>query len=187
MALANSDQQSCDVQVSYYSRSGTLLDRETKSIPAFGQGALAAATPSGTEGWIKIEASTNLDGLAMIGQGTPASMFDMDMKATLHRRFLLSHLAADSVNWHSIVMACNPNNVAATLTYSYYNQAGQLIATKTSSIPANGSVQDNLYTLFGQNLAGSMVIEASQSITAFMLFNSLTTIWKAGLSALPLD
>ena len=187
LALANSAQQSCNVQVSYYSRSGTLLDLEHKTIPASGQRIFVAATPSGTEGWIKVEASTNLDGLALIGQTTPAAMYDMDMKATLHRRFLLSHLAADGVNWDSIVMACNPNNAVATLTYSYYNQEGQLTATRLSSIPVNGSVQDNLYNLFGQNLAGSMVIESSQPITAFMLYDSLTTTWKAGLSALPLD
>ena len=187
MAMANPDQQSCNVQVSYNSHSGILLDRENKTIPAFGQSVFIAPTPSGTEGWIKIEATTNLDGLALIGQATPSTMYDMDMKASLHTRFLLSHLAADTSVWQSIVMACNPNNTAATLTYSYYNQAGQLIATKPSSIPANGSVQDNLYNLFGQNLAGSMVIDSTQPITAFMLYDSLTTAWKAGLSALPLD
>ncbi len=186
MALANSDQQNCNIQVSYFSQSGTLIDRENKEIPAFGQSVFVAQVPAGTEGWIKIEASANLDGLALIGQGTPPVMFDMDMKKTLHRRFLLSHLAADS-SWRSLVVACNPNDAVANLTYSYYNQVGQHIATKNSSIPANGSDMVNLRGLFGQDLAGSMIIDSNQPITAFMLYDSLTTTWQAGLSALPLD
>ncbi len=186
LALVNSDQQTGQVQVGYYGRSGTLIDRDNKSIAALGHTVFIAPVSSRTVGWIKIEASTNLDGLALIGQGTPPVMFDIDMKKNLHRRFLLSHLAADT-SWRSIVMACNPNDTAATLSYSYYNQAGQLVATKSSSIPASGCAQDNLYALFGQSLAGSMVIESNQPITAFMLYDSLTTTWQAGLSALPLD
>ncbi len=186
IALANSDQQNCRVQLSYYGENGTLIGRENKEMPAFGQSVFVAKIPAGTVGWIKIESSTNLDGLALIGQGTPPVMFDIDMKKTLHRRFLLSHLAADT-SWRSLVMACNPNNTAASLTYSFYNQAGQHIASKNASIPVNGSSVVNLHALFGQSLAGSMVIESNQPITAFMLYDSLTTTWQAGLSALPLD
>ncbi|MBN2706886.1 MAG: hypothetical protein JXR89_10655, partial [Deltaproteobacteria bacterium] len=136
---------------------------------------------------IKIESSTALDGLALIGQSNPPLMFDMDMKSSLHTGFLLSHLAADAGNWNSLVMACNPNAAAANLTYKYYNQAGTLVASKASSIPAGGSVQDNLRNLFGRDLSGSMVIESSQPITAFMLYDSKTYDWRAGLSALPLN
>lgn len=186
MALANADQQSCSVKVSYFSETGTLLNTDDKTIPALGQSVFIAQTPSGMYGWIKIESSSSLDGLALIGEVNPDVMFDMDMKKTLHQHFLLSHLAADS-SWRSLVMACNPNNTAATMTFSYYNQAGQLVATKNSSIPVNGSSRVNLYALFGQQLAGSMVIESTQPITAFMLYDSLTTSWQAGLSALPLD
>ncbi|MCK5681752.1 hypothetical protein KAI46_13165 [bacterium] len=186
MALANADQQSSNIQVSYYSETGDLLDTVNKTIPALGQSVFVAQTPSGTYGWIKIEASTNLDGLALIGEVNPDVMFDMDMKKNLHRRFLLPHLAADS-SWRSLVMACNPNETAASLTYSYYNQAGQHVATKYASIPVNGSTRVNMYALFGQKLAGSMVIESNQPITAFMLYDSLSSAWQAGLSAVPLD
>ena len=64
---------------------------------------------------------------------------------------------------------------------------GSIVISICSGTGCKAHSSDNLYTIFGQNLAGSMVIDASQPITAFMLYDSLTTTWKAGLSALPLE
>ncbi|MBN2808978.1 MAG: hypothetical protein JXR80_05750 [Deltaproteobacteria bacterium] len=188
VALANAENIGTDVRITCYGLSGGApLDQKEEHLPALGQAAFPAVTPSGADGWIKIESTRKLDGLALIGQSYPPLLFDMDMQSSLHQNFLLAHLAADGVEWDSLIMACNPNAATANLTYSYYNQAGQMVTSRPSSIPAGGSVQDNLHTVFGQNLAGSVVIESSQPITAFMLYDSKTTDWRAGLSALPLD
>lgn len=186
MALANAENQGAEVRITCYGMNGSQLDQEKKTLAADGQGVFVAQTPSGIDGWIKIESTRKLDGLALIGQLYPPLMFDIDMKSSLHNSFLLAHLAADLSDWNSIVMACNPNSTGASLTFKYYNQSGVLVTSRSASIAAGGSVQQDLRSLFGQDLNGSMVIESTQPITAFMLYDSRTTNWRAGLSALEL-
>ncbi len=186
LALTNRNNVSNQVLIEYYSSAGVLLSSETKEIPANGQISFATGAPAGSEGWIKISSTSPLKGLALVGQSSPPSMFDMDLKTSLHTRLRLAHLAADTL-WRSLVMICNPNNSAATITFKAYNTTGTLTATQPYSIPANGSAQVNLYSLFGQALTGSMIIEATQPVTAFLLYDSNTTTWKAGLSAIPVQ
>ncbi|HDS15532.1 MAG TPA: hypothetical protein ENN66_02755 [Proteobacteria bacterium] len=187
LALTNRNGQVNQVKVEYFSRAGLLLNSETKEIAANGQTSFAAQVPAASEGWIKLSSTEPLQGLALVGQSRPESMFDMDLKTTLHSRLKLAHLAADAGSWNSLVMICNPNDSPATITYKAYNTGGGLVATRSGGLAARGSVQTNLYTLFGQALAGSMIIEATQPITAFLLYDSKTTVWKAGLSAIPVQ
>ena len=184
LALTNHNNVANQVLVEYYSSNGALSGSEQKEIPAYGQTSFATGAPAGSEGWIKISSTSSLNGLALVGQSSPPSMFDMDLKTSLHSRLRLAHLAADA-SWRSLVMICNPNNSPATITFKAYNKSGALSATRTSAIPANGSAQVNLYTLFGQALTGSMIIEATQPVTAFLLYDSNEKTWKAGLSAIP--
>jgi len=186
LALTNYNNAANQALIEYYSSNGALLGSETKEIPALGQTSFATQTPTGSEGWIKISSTQSLKGLALVGQSSPPSMFDMDLKTSLHTRLRLAHLAADT-SWRSLVMICNPNGNIANITYKAYNRSGSLIDTRSNSIAAGGSVQENLYTLFGQALTGSMIIESTQPITAFLLYDSNTTTWKAGLSAVPVQ
>ena len=84
-------------------------------------------------------------------------------------------------------MICNPGAVAATITFKHYDPDGNSGSQKTLGIPANGSVQQDLYALFRQNLSGSVVIESTRPVTAFLLYENETIVWRAGLSAIPLD
>ncbi len=186
LAFTNRNKAENSFEVNYYGNSGSHLGSETGTIAANGQVAFVPDTADVTEGWLKISSTAPLNGLAMIGESAPSTMFDIDLKTSLHRKFLFTYLAADQ-NWRSIVLLCNPNSSVANITCKYYNGDGLLIDQIPSTIPSNGSVQHDLYTLFQRELEGSMVIESSRPVTAFLLYENKFTTWKAGLSAVPLD
>ncbi len=188
LALANYNNQRNSAKVEYYDSYGNLLGSELKSFAAYGQEAFLTATADGTQGWIKISSTAPLKGLALIGDYSTETMYDMDFKTSLYQKFLFPHLAADN-DWRSFAMLCNPNNVQASISYSYYRADGTLVDRVPTIIPANGSVQDSVFTLFQQSLVGgTMVVESSQPVTAFLLYdNKSITTWKAGLSAVPIE
>ena len=186
LAFTNRNPAGNSLKVDYYSNAGSPLGSETKTVAANGQTSFVPDTTDGVEGWIKISSTASLNGLALIAESTPSTMFDIDLKDSLHQTILIPHLAV-SDGWNSIAMICNPNSTVAGITYKYYNGDGVLTDQKPSTIPANGSVQQDLYTLFQRELEGSMVIESSRPVTAFFLYDNSLTTWKAGLSAVPLD
>ncbi|MBN2808979.1 MAG: hypothetical protein JXR80_05755, partial [Deltaproteobacteria bacterium] len=189
LALTNRNTNANQVLVEYYSRAGSLLALEEKELAANGQTAFPAQLPAGSEGWIKVSSTEPLQGLALVGQSSPESMFDMDLKTELFTQLKLPHLAANSSSWSSMLMLCNPNSSAAAITLKAYNGSGVNYATKQDvQVPAYGSLQENLFTLFsGQELSGTMLIESTQPITAFLLYDSQETTWRAGLSAVPVQ
>ncbi len=188
LALANYHVKENSVKVDYYAANGSHLGSEQKRIAAYGQEVFATATASGTEGWIKVSSTGSLKGLALIGDSASATMYDVDLKESLHRKFLFPHLAADQ-NWRSFALICNPNDTAARISFQYYDGSGTLAYQMTTPpIPANGSVNYAVSTLFQQTLTGgTMVIETDQPVTAFLLYDNKLTTWKAGLSAVPLE
>jgi V8-like Glu-specific endopeptidase len=188
VALANYNSADNGVKLDYYSADGSHLGRELKSIPAHGQTSFATATAVGTEGWIMVSSTAPLTGLALIGDSEYASMYDIDLKTSLHRKFLCPHLAANS-EWRSFALVCNPNDTDARISFTYYDTDGSLVDQITAPpIPAHGSVKHSLYGLFQQELnGGTLVIETVQPVTAFLLYDNKSTTWKAGLSAVPID
>jgi len=188
LALANYHVKNNQARIDYYAANGDHLGSESKLIAAYGQEVFATATASGTEGWIKVSSTDSLKGLALIGDSDSATMYDIDLKDSLHRKFLFPHLAVDQ-DWRSFVLICNPNDVDARISFSYYDGAGtSAYQMTTPPIPANGSINYPVWTLFQQTLTGgTMVVETDQPVTAFLLYDNKSTTWKAGLSAVPLD
>ena len=188
VALANYNGSENNVKLDYYSNSGTLLGSEYKSIPAYGQTSFATATEVGTKGWVMVSSTAPLTGLALVGDSEYATMFDIDLKTSLHRNFLCSHLAANT-EWRSFALVCNPNDTDTKISFTYYDTDGSRVAQiATLPIPAHGSVEQSLYGLFHQELnGGTLVIKTVQPVTAFLLYDNKSTTWKAGLSAVPVD
>ena len=190
VAVSNHNSISNNIKVEYFSQDGKASGMNYFSLQPYAQQAVVAQTLNPTTGWIKISSSAPHTGLALIGQSQPSVMFDLDFKSSLHKNLVLSHLAADNQTWESYVMACNPNDSAANVTYTYYDQAGNASQTQVV-IPANGSIQDPLYARFAKNLnGGHMVMQSSQPIAAFLLYDSSafgSNTWTAGLSALPME
>lgn len=188
LALANYNAIANRVKIDYYGADGNHLGSEQKNIAAYGQAVFPTATANGTEGWIKVSSTGSLKGLALIGASDSATMYDIDLKESLHRKFLFPHLAADQ-NWRSFALLCNPNDVATRLSFKYYNSSGTLEYTRSvPPIPANGSVKYPVSTIFQETMTGgTMVLESDQPVTAFLLYDNKATTWKAGLSAVPLD
>jgi hypothetical protein len=188
VALANYTGAENNVKLDYYSNAGTHLGSEYKNISAYGQTSFATATDAGTEGWVMVSATAPLTGLALIGDPENATMFDIDLKSSLHRKFLCPHLAVND-DWRSFALVCNPNDTDTRISYTYYNTDGsQAFQITASPIPAHGSVKQALSGLFQQELnGGTLVIETVQPVTAFLLYDNKSTTWKAGLSAVPVD
>ena len=188
ISLANYNNSPNDVRIDYYSSNGDFLKSEPKHILAYGQAAFAATTDSGTEGWIKISSELPLKGLALIGDNSPAMMFDIELKNSLHRKLLCPHVAVTS-HWNSFVMVCNPNNTAARISLTYFDVSGNLIATIAApQILANGSAKYSLDDLFQRVLSnGTLVIDSSNPVNAFLLYDSINSTWRAGLSVIPVN
>jgi len=115
-------------------------------------------------------------------------MYDIDLKNSLHRKFLCPHLAVVT-DWNSFAMVCNPNATSSRVNLSYYDVSGRLVDTIAAPrIPANGSANYSIAGLFQRSMAGgTLIIEADNPVTAFLLYASRTTTWRAGLSAIPLN
>ena len=186
LALANYNDRSNSVKVDYYAANADHLGSEYKSLAANGQGLVVVAA-SAPEGWVKISSTAPLKGLALIGEFIPGTMYDIDLKNTLHRKFLFSQLASNE-DWNSYVMVCNPNSSVASVTFKYYNSSGISKVQTTRSIPSNGSINYAISTFFHNDFTdGTMVLESSQPVTAFLLYENESQNWKAGLSAVPVN
>lgn len=117
IALANYNDHDSNFKIDYYRSDSIPMGNKLSSIKAFGQAVFAIATGFDGEGWIKISSTEPLQGLALIGRNENAKMFDIDLKNSLHRKFLCPHLAADK-NWDSRAMICNPNDTATEISFT---------------------------------------------------------------------
>lgn len=192
IALANPNADVNTVKIEFFSSTGTAAGSQTVNLPANGQKAFPCQPDANANsGWVKISATLPLYGLALVGNSSPSNMFDMDIKGKLHKKFILPHLAADGKKWNSAAILCNPNATKADITATYYPKNGIAPIQKNFSIPVNGSVNQDLKQLFGQALnGGHIILQSSQGLAAFLLYDSSTygiNNWKAGLSAMPMD
>ncbi|MEA1921809.1 MAG: trypsin-like peptidase domain-containing protein [Pseudomonadota bacterium] len=188
LALANYNNSGNSFKVEYYAANGSPLGSKQDSLAAYGQGLVVVAA-SGSEGWAKISSTAPLKGLALVGDPDDSNMYDMDLKDSLHRKFLFSQIASNR-DWNSTVMICNPNSSVANITLKYYNIGGTHTLTATRQISRNGSGNYALYELFGYDFVcvdGTMVFESDQPVTAFLLYDNPRQNWRAGLSAVPVN
>ena len=190
LALANHNNTRNNIKIEYFSTQGKPVGSAFDTLEANGQTALGCTPIGADQGWIKVSSTLPLYGLALLGNSTPSTLFDMDLQNSLQQQFILPHLAADGQNWRSLAIMCNPNPTAATVTYTYYAQDGSSTSTQ-ATIPAWGSLEDDLKTRFNQNLSGGhILIQSSQPLAGFLLYDSSCygqSNWKGGLSAMPLQ
>ena len=186
LALTNPGSNSNHIRIEYFAPDGTSLGQALKSLAPHGQTAFPVQITGEHQGWIKVSAESPILGLALVGENNPVCLYDIDLKTNLHTRLRLAHLAADN-QWQSLVMLCNPNPEAANVSFRALRGDGSQIAVRNRTIPTNGSLTVDLYTLFGQALGGTMILESPQPIAAFLLYNNRKLPWKAGLSAIPIQ
>ncbi len=191
LGLTNHNNAVNDIKVEYYTSDGGPAGSEFAQLQANGQIAFACNPTTSESGWIKVSATLPLYGLALIGDTTPSTLFDIDFQGTLHQHLILPHLAADGEEWNSTAILCNPNPSVATVTYTFYEPEKGTPSRAQTTIPAWGSINDDLKTRFGKILTGGhIMIDSTQPLAGFLLYDSSFSgknNWKAGLSAMPLQ
>ena len=192
LALMNDSLFSADVDLKIYNNDGVLERQTTTMIPGSGQATSMIYCPSGA-GWVEISTDNNLFGLALIANNSAPTMYDIDIKTELHNMFVVAHAVADSF-WDTTVMVCNPNNSETRIGFVYFSKSGQTINSEWYyPVPAKGSAQINIGSMFGVALSGGAlgIVSAPGSIAAFVLYSNAGGIqfqdWQAGLSAIPLS
>ncbi len=190
LALANHHNISNNIRVEYFTPDGIPAGSKFITLVHYGQTAFACDPQKVSYGWIRVSASAPLYGMMLIGNSTPSTMFDLDMQSSLNRKLILPHLADDGKDWKSIVVLCNPNATVAEITYTYYAPETGAETRATISIPAWGSMTDELGERLGRDLnGGHILIESTQPLAGFLLYDSSFTgqnNWRGGLSAMPL-
>jgi hypothetical protein len=201
LALANppieNDNTRNHIKIEYFSPDGQpsgdrLLDLIPVSQMSF------ACNPNSDSGWIQISSTNPLYGLTLIGEfGAMSTMFDIDVKKSLHKEFIFPHVAAQSQiigndKWTSTAMLCNPNDEEARLTFHLHTLDGQSLTPTLPPrpIPPHGNVAIDIGELFGGDAGGYLHLQTTQPLAAFLLYDDTTTgvnHWRAGLSAVPMD
>ncbi len=192
LALANHNSGENHILVQYFTAQGRTAGGSSLTLAANAQKAFPC-TPDGSDstGWIKVSATLPVYGLALVGDSSPSTMFDMDLQGSLHKKFIFPHLAADGKDWKSKAMLCNPGENIARVTFTYYSEDGATAVEKSVEVAKHGNADVDLKALFVQNLNnGHILVQSTQPLAAFLLYDSSVyghNNWKAGLSATPLD
>ena len=175
LALINRNQKdSTQVQITVYGSNGNPLAIENKAIPAYGQDAFPVASQLNASGWMQVNSQQPLSGLAFLGSGgTPSLMADIPFVSELSTCLAVPHVAQDDT-WDTVILTCNPNNVAVSITLKYVDKAGVVQGTQNYSIPAFGSGEYPLSTNFSNNIpmAGRVEISSSAGIATFALYSN---------------
>jgi len=188
LGLTNRNQEvSTDFQVTVYGGSGDLLATENKTIPARGQDSFVVAAQLNNSGWMLVNSDQSMSGLAFLGNwGSPLLMADIPFLSDLSSCMIVPHIAQDST-WDTTILICNPNNETINITLKYVDKAGIEQGTKNHTIPAYGSGEYLLSTVFNDKipLAGSIEISSSNGIAAFALYSDRKNggTYYAGINA----
>jgi len=99
--------------------------------------------------------------------------------------------ALPSISVVTIVYLANPNDVSATVTFTYTNKSGTDSTPYVVTIPANGSAEIPTSTIGNSTSikGGYVTISLTQGVTAFALYNNLKTgnYSYAGINAFDLS
>ena len=103
----------------------------------------------------------------------------------------ISLTALPSISVVTIVYLANPNDVSATVTFTYTNKSGTDSTPYVVTIPANGSAEIPTSTIGNSTSikGGYVTISLTQGVTAFALYNNLKTgnYSYAGINAFDLS
>ena len=191
LGLANPNPDPNHLLVEYFDNGGRPAGRRLLDLPGHGQETIICQLDDPLDrGWIRISSTLPCAGLALVGGTSPSTMFDIDLQPHLHPKFIFPHLAADDF-WDATAMLCNPNRETARLTFTYRDDNGQALPPASLDLKPWASLAVDLEELFSRPLTGgSMLLESSQPLAAFLLYDGTETgceQWKAGLSAIPLE
>ena len=138
-------------------------------------------------GNIIISSDEPLNGLVLIG-GETSPMYDIDMKKTLHKKFVISQVDSDGVSWNSILIVQNPHSYNVNAKAYIKDNSGTTVFILNLPLHSRGGNQVNVSDFFAIS-SGSIVLEGDDTFTAFMLYDGTVAghCWKAGLSAIPVE
>ena len=188
LGLINRNQgDSTQLQVTVYDGNGNSIAIEEKTIPAYGQDAFPVATQLNNSGWMRVNSHQPMSGLAFIGSGgTTPLMGDIPFISELSACLAVPHIAQNDT-WDTTILICNPNDEAVSITLKYVDRAGVVQGTKNYTIPALGSGEYPLSTVFSDKipLAGRVEINSSNGIAAFALYSNQKSggTYYAGINA----
>lgn len=179
------------VTVTGYSPTGETIYAFPQKISARGQVNFIAGRDTNLLGWLKIESTQPLGGLSFVAHGSPVPyMADMSLIGDLYTSLLIPHVAQTS-DWDTRVMICNPNVNAATVTLRFVNQNGEVLFTKEYQVTANGSSDIKLDDLAEQNdlKSGSVEIISTEGVAAFALYENLKAggYYFSGISSIEME
>ncbi|MBN2808874.1 MAG: DUF1566 domain-containing protein, partial [Deltaproteobacteria bacterium] len=186
LGLANGSKTNpAQVTITVYAQDGALKKSIPKTILTDGQQAFPI-TLSSVKGWIFVESSQPLTGLAFLGNGNPALLADIPFINQLTTQLVIPHIAQDET-WDTTVLICNPQSQAVTVTLKHIAQTGVINNEKSFSLPAHGSIACQLAPTFATDntLAGKICLFATEPIGAFALYSNIRSggSYYAGINA----
>ncbi len=188
LGLTNRNQgDSTQLQVAVYDSNGNPIAAENKTIPAHGQDSFVVATQLNNSGWMLLNSHQPMSGLAFLGSwDIPLLMADIPFSSELSSCLVVPHIAQNSA-WDTTILICNPNNETASIAIKYVDKAGVEQGTENYTIPASGSGEYLLSTVFSDKvpLEGSVEINSSSGIAAFALYTDKKSggTYYAGINA----
>lgn len=193
VAIQNMDAvEQAQVTLSVYDSSGNLAaensfvlgaeENRAELIPGFGD---IPATAS----WVQFTSDKPLQGFvlyAVANGGSANGLAGIPLLREQHfgETLYLPHLAASSV-WDTDVALVNPNAVAAAVTITGYDSQGNIAATRSLQLAANGNWTGSAADLFGTQWQTGIVwarMEADEAICGYQLYRR----GGEALAALPL-
>ena len=187
LALRNTAEgEGAHVSSVVYGRDGTPLVTDERDIPSRGQTSFLIGGALDYEGgWIEVSSDQPLTGLCFVAsKGADTHMYDITLIDELSTEIVVPHIA-QSDNWDSTVLVCNPHDSPTDITLTLVNQEGSVIESVTyHNIPAMGSRRYEIGVL-GQG-SGSIEISAENGVAAFALYDNVKLPGRysiAGISA----
>ena len=187
IALSNANNNlEADATVVVYNESGSQVAKVGKNLPASGKTSFLVTSSSPTHGWMLVNSSQPLSGLAFFA--TPPLMADIPFIKKLEKKLVIPHVAQD-VNWDTIIMLCNPKDNACNINVINVNDNGGMVAQKSLTLTAKGCGSYSLGNLFTAPLGGKIYLQASSEIAAFALYSDTKSggSYYAGINAVAED
>jgi len=183
VALSNaSNNLEADATVVVYNERGSQVAKVGKNLPASGKTSFLVASGLSTLGWMHVNSSQPLSGLAFFAK--PPLMADIPFVSKLEKNLVVPHVAQD-VNWDTTIMLCNPKDNACNINVINVNDNGGMVAQKSIALTAKGCGSYSLGNLFTAPLGGKIYLQASSDIAAFALYSDTKSggSYYAGINA----
>lgn len=191
LGLANRDRDlPTSFMVEVFSPRGDRLDAISGILPKRGQDAFPVAKGLDLTGWVKVNSSRPLSGLAFVGRlQEPAVMADIPFVSEPQKCLLIPHAVVDK-NWNTQVCICNPQAEETWVRLEFVNRAGNSRGQKLKHLPPRGSGIFSLRELFPElgQMEGRIEIRterSDQKVAAFAIYHDLDGggSYFAGISA----